>query len=126
MTIKDVIVPPVRADQTTRWVEAGVLETAGFPNIVLSLHGEVKGELTKKGQIVGVLIPTADSISKAFDEQGLVHFGLDVAAVGPLGDVSYFASSQPRYTIGFSSYRVFLYNETDKTVTANVFAYLTN
>ena len=122
----DIIVPPVRADQTTRWVDAGVLETGGFPNVVLSIHGEVKGSLTRRGQIVGVLIPTEESIVDAFTEEGLVHFSLAVAAAGPQDGIPYFASDQPRYTVGFSSYRVYLYNETDKTVTANVYAYLTN
>lgn len=124
--IRDVVVPPVRRDQTTRWVDAGVLQTGGFPNVVLSMHGEIKGELTRKGQIVGVLIPTEETVAKAFNEEGLVHFALSVSADGAQGGIPYFASEQPRHTVGFSSYRVYLYNETDKTVTANVFAYLTN
>jgi len=126
VSMKDILVPPVRADHTTRWVDAGVLETGGFPNVVLSMHGEVKGSLTRRGQIVGVLIPTEQSIVEAFDEEGLVHFSLKVAAAGPQDGVPYFASDQPRFTVVFASYRVYLYNETDKTVTANLFAYLTN
>lgn len=126
VALREIIVPPVSATQTTRWVEAGLLETAGFPNVVLSLHGEIKGDLTRGGEIAAVLIPAEESIEAAFNEKGLVHFALNVAAAGPRGGVPYFASEQPRYTVGFASYRVYLYNETDKTVTANLFAYLTN
>ncbi|NIM61199.1 MAG: hypothetical protein GTO30_05940, partial [Acidobacteria bacterium] len=57
---------------------------------------------------------------------GVVQFGLNVAALGNTGARPYFSSDQPRYTVGFDAYRVYLYNETDKTVTANLFAYLTN
>jgi len=126
ISLREIVLTPVRADQTTRWIDAGVIETDGFPNVVLSLNGEIKGELVKTASIVAVLIPTEQSVVDAFDNEGVVQFGLDVAATGLTGARPYFASEQPRYTVGFDSYRVYLYNETDKTVTANVFAYLTN
>ncbi len=126
VSLQEIVVSPVRGDQTTRWIDAGVLETSGFPNVVLSLHGEIKGDITKAGSIVAVLIPTEESVFKAFDEEGLVHFGLNVTATGLPGGMPYFASAQPRHTVGFDAYRVYLYNETDKTVTATLFAYLTN
>jgi len=126
VSLREIILTPVRADQTTRWIDAGVVETEGFPNVVLSLNGEIKGELTKPASIVAVLIPTEKSVVDAFDEEGVVQFGLNVAAIGQTGTQPYFASEQPRYTVGFDSYRVYFYNETDKTVTANLFAYLTN
>ena len=124
--LREITLSPVRSDQTTRWVDAGVVETSGFPNVVLSLNGEIKGELTKAASIVAVLIPTEKSVADAFDEEGVVQFGLNVAAMASTGARPYFASDQPRYTVGFDAYRVYLYNETDKTVTANLFAYLTN
>ena len=126
VALREIILPPVRSDQTTRWVDAGVVETSGFPNVVLSLNGEIKGELLKSAAIVAVLIPTEESVENAFDEEGVVQFGLNVSAKGEIGAKPYFASDQPRYTVGFDAYRVYLYNETDKTVTANLFAYLTN
>ncbi len=126
VALREIILPPVRSDQTTRWIDAGIVETSGFPNVVLSLNGEIKGELIKSAAIVAVLIPTEKSVTDAFDEEGVVQFGLKVAALGETGARPYFASEQPRYTVGFDSYRVYLYNETDKTVTANLFAYLTN
>ena len=38
----------------------------------------------------------------------------------------YFASSQPRFTVAFQAYQVYLYNTTDKTVTVDLYAYLTD
>ncbi len=55
----------------------------------------------------------------------MILFPLEVTAPGVSIDTPYFASSQPRYTVGFQAYRVLLYNTTDKTVTVNLFAYLT-
>ena len=126
VALREITLPPVRSDETTRWVDAGVVETSGFPNIVLSLNGEIKGELTKSAAVVAVLIPIEKSVEDAFDEEGVVQFGLNVSATGEIGAKPYFASDQPRYTVGFDAYRVYLYNETNKTVTANLFAYLTN
>jgi hypothetical protein len=124
--LREITLPPVRSDETTRWVDAGVIETSGFPSVVLSLNGEIKGELIRSGSITAVLIPTEESVVDAFDEEGMVQFGLNVSATGETGTRPYFASDQPRYTVAFDAYRVYLYNETNKTVTANVFAYLTN
>jgi len=126
VAVREITLPPVRSDQTTRWVDGGIVETSGFPNVVLSLNGEIKGELLKPAAVVAVLVPTEKSVVDAFDQEGVVQFGLDVSANGQIGSKPYFASNQPRYTVGFDAYRVYFYNETDKTVTANLFAYLTN
>jgi hypothetical protein len=123
---REITVPPVMRDDTTRLVEAGVLETEGFPELILSLHGVVKGHVARVGTVGAILIPDEPTIQEAFSEQGMMHFYLETAA----GDVSsrtpYFASNQPRYTVAFSRYRILLYNTTDKTVSVNVFAYLTS
>ena len=93
---------------------------------MLSLHGQVKGSVLKVGDVGVMLIPEQEMIQEAFNEQGLVHFAMNAVARGVSTATPYFASSQPRYTIAFQAYRVLLYNTTDKTVTVNLFAYLTN
>lgn len=123
---EDLIVAPVPPTETTRLVEAGVLMTEGFPRAVLSLHGIVKGKVLKPGEVGAILIPEQPSIQEAFDEQGLVHFEMRTAARGVSSATPYFASEQADYTVGFQAYKIYLYNTTDKTVTANLFAYLTN
>jgi hypothetical protein len=124
--IEDITVAPVERRETTRLVDAGVLETEGFPTVVLSLHGVVKGHVGRVGAVGVLLIPDEETIEEAFREQAVMHFFLEAAAEGVSSDTPYFASRQPRYTIAFPRYRVFLYNTTDKTVSANLFAYLTN
>ena len=123
---ESIIVPPVPPDDTTRLVEAGTLVTDGFANVVLSLHLEVKGAVYRQGEVGAYLIPEEKSILNAFNEQGLFHFPLRVAAGGITSTASYFASDQPRFQVGFERYKIYMYNTTDKTVVANLFAYLTN
>jgi hypothetical protein len=123
---ENITVPPVKRDDTTRLVEAGVLEAEGFPEVVLSLHGVVKGHVGRTGTVGALLIPDEESIQEAFFEQGMLHFFLETSATNVSSKTPYFASSQPRYTVAFARYRVFLYNTTDKTINANLFVYLTN
>ena len=123
---EDIIVPPVPRRETTRLVEAGTLQVHGFPSVVLSLHGQVKGDAVREGAVGAILIPDQEPISTAFREYGLVHFAMEVEAPEVSIATPYFASNQPRHSIGFQAYRIFLYNSTDKTVTANLFAYLTD
>lgn len=122
----DTLVPPVPPDDTTRLVQAGTVVTEGFANVVLSLHLEVKGAIYRQGEVGAFLIPDEPRILNAFNEQGLLHFPLQVAATGIAGSSSYFASDQPRYQVGFQRYKVYMYNTTDKTVVVDLYAYLTN
>jgi hypothetical protein len=126
LVFEDITVAPVERDETTRLVEAGVLETEGFPNVVLSLHGVVQGHVGRVGTVGVILIPDETTIQEAFRELGVMHFYLEATAGGVSSKTPYFASNQPRYTVAFPRYRVLMYNTTDKTVSANLFAYLTN
>ncbi|MDH3626063.1 MAG: hypothetical protein OEV00_00345 [Acidobacteriota bacterium] len=125
-SIQDVLVPPVRLDETTRLVDAGIIKTEGFPYLVLSLHGEVKGQVQQTGEVGVVLLPEQPRIRQAFNEQGLLHFSLRATANKVTPSSSFFASDQPRYTVGFQAYRAYVYNTTNKAVTVDLFAYLTN
>jgi hypothetical protein len=123
---ENITVPPVKPTETTRLVEGGVLQADGFPNVVLSLHGIVRGEIVKPGEVGAILIPTDQRIQAAFDEQGLMLFGLQTVARDVNSKTAYFASDQPSFRIGFPRYNVLLYNTTDKTVELSLNAYLTN
>jgi hypothetical protein len=123
---EQIVVPPVKPNDTTRLVEAGTLVTDGFPNVVLSLHGLVKGKVNTPGDVGALLIPDEESIQDAFNEDGLVHFAMQVTAPGVRSETPFFASNQPRHRVGFHAYKVYLFNSTDKTVTVNLYAYLTN
>lgn len=126
VTFGDLFVPPVEPDDTTRLVDAGTLVSDGFANVVLSLHGQVKGSVNRVGEVGAFLVPEEPTIQQAFNELGLVHFALRVAAPEVSTRTPFFASEQPRYTVGFRRYKILLYNTTDKTVTVNVYAYLTS
>jgi len=121
-----IMVPPVEPADTTRLIKAGTLTTDGYSNVVLSLYGLVKGEVTRKGSVGALLVPREQAIQQAFNELGQVYFALEVIAPGITSESAYFASGQPRHTVGFQSYDVLLYNTTDKTVTVDLYAYLTN
>jgi hypothetical protein len=126
VSVLDITVPPVQQSDSTRWIDGGLVTLNGFSHVVLSLHGVVKGSVQRPGTVGAVLIPEERTIREAFDEQGLVHFALEVSAPGLNAQTPYFASAQPRHLIAFKQYRIWLYNTTDKTVSANLFAYLTN
>lgn len=124
-SIREIVVPPVERVETTRLVDAGTIVTDGFPNVVLSLHGTVKGTVKREGGVGVILIPEEEVVQEAFFEQGLLHFALETVADGITARTPYFASHQPRFTVAFPRYRALLYNTTDKAVSANLFAYLT-
>lgn len=124
--LKEIIVSPVGPKDTQRLIQGGSIQTDGFTNLVLSISGQVKGEIYRAGSVGALLLPDEEPIMKAFEDKGLMQFSLEVAAAGVSGASPYFASNQPRYALGFPRYRVFFYNTSDKTVTVNLYAYLTN
>jgi hypothetical protein len=126
VVFEDITVPPVLPTETTRLVDGGVLTTDGFPQVVLSLHGIVRGEVVKTGAVGAILIPDEQEIRQAFDEQGLMPFAMEAVAHNISSRTAYFFSDQPTFSVSFPAYRVLLYNTTDKTVTAELHAYLTN
>jgi len=123
--LKDLEVPPVGREDVTRFVGAGTVTTDGFSGMVLSLTGQPKGTTLQEGRVGALLIPDVEPVTRAFEERGQLQFPFEVRAGVPAGTAAFF-SEQPRFVVGFPRYRVFLYNTTDKTVTATLYAYLTN
>jgi DNA-binding beta-propeller fold protein YncE len=124
--IKEVTVPPVALKDSARWVDGGTVQPDGFSQMVLSLSGQIKGEVLKPGSVGAVLLPDEEPVIRAFDERGELQFSLEVTASGVSPASPYFASNQPRYQVGFPRYRIYFYNTADKAVTVNLFAYLSN
>lgn len=125
VAFRDVLVPPVSRADTTRLVQAGTLEADGFAWVVLGLAGQVKGEASRPGELGVVLVPDEDVADRALDEQGLLVFPLEAASQPVSGRPPYFAAAPVRLAVGFPRYRVMVYNNTDKSASVNVFAYLT-
>lgn len=126
LAVRDVVVPPVNPKETVRLIQGPTLETDGFTNMVLSLQGQIKGEVYRQGTVGVFLLPDEEPIVRVFDEKGVMQFAAEVNAAGVSGAAPYFASNQPKVPVAFSRYRTYFYNSSDKTVTVNLFAYLTN
>jgi hypothetical protein len=123
--VKDILVPPVDPKETTRLIQAGTVTTDGFTAVVLGLNGQTRGKTLRAGAVGALLIPDEEPMTRAFEEEGLMQFPIEIAAPSVSGASLYFASAQQRFTLGFPRYRVLLYNTTDKTATVNLYAYLT-
>jgi len=124
-SLREIEVPPVAPGDVRRLVSAGVIPTDGFGAVVLSLAGQPKGTIRQQGQVGAILVPDEEGITRAFEEKGQMQFPMEVKAEVPLSS-AYFSSGQPRLTVAFPRYRVLLYNTTDRVVTADLYAYLTN
>ena len=124
--LHEVVVPPVNPKETTRLIQGGVVESDGFTAMVLSLQGQIKGEVYRAGTVGVFLLPDEEPIVHAFEEKGLMQFATEVNAAGVSAGSPYFASSSNRSQVAFPRYRTYFYNTSDKTVTVNLYAYLTN
>jgi hypothetical protein len=124
--LREVVVPPVNPKDTVRLIQGGIVESDGFAVMVLSLQGQVKGEVFRAGTAGVFLLPDEEPIVHAFEEKGLMQFATEVNAAGVSGAAPYFASTSSRTQVAFPRYRSYFYNTSDKTVTVNLYAYLTN
>ena len=121
----DVVVAPATREQTGLWTDVGPLETAGFTSVVLSLHGQLRGSTDGSGIVSLVLVPDEENILRAFAESE-VHLELEATADPVPTTALYFSGTSGDLPIGFPSYRVFLYNTTERSASVNVFVYLAN
>ena len=121
----DVVVAPATRDETGLWTDVGLLETEGFTSVVLSLHGQLRGSTGGLGIVSLVLVPDEENILRAFAE-GEVHLELEARADPVPANSLYFSGRSDNLPLGFPSYRVFLYNTTERSASVNVFAYLVN
>lgn len=121
----EVVVAPAPRDEPPLWTEAGILETDGFTQLVLSLHGQFRGNPSGVGDVGLVLIPEDENVLRALGE-GEVHLALDAVAEGIPDGRQYFSGSRAGLAIAFPRYRVFLFNTTDRSAAVNIFAYLTH
>lgn len=123
--LRDVVVSPVPRDDTTSLVEAGRIDAAGFTHVVLSLRGEVQGKLGREGEVGAVLLPDEEAVLRTFHEAGRFQFPVEAVAPVGLSDRGSFAGRPARRPLAFPRYRVFFYNETDRSVEVDLYAYLT-
>jgi hypothetical protein len=125
-SLHDVVVPPVNPKDTIRLVQGGSVDSNGFTSMVLSLQGQIKGDVFRAGTVGVFLLPDEEAIVHAFEEKGIMQFATEINASGVSGATPYFASNSTRSPVAFPRYRTYFYNTSDKTVTVNLYAYLTN
>jgi hypothetical protein len=124
--MRDVTVPPVSPKDTIRLIQGGIVESDGFTTMVLGLQGQIKGEVFRPGTVGVFLLPDEEPIVKVFEEKGLMQFVAEVNAPGVSAASPYFTSTANRIQVAFPRYRTYFYNTSDKTVTVNLYAYMTN
>lgn len=118
------IVPTVAREAVTDLISADVLQSDSFSQVTVSLHGEARGTIEHEGWIGVVLIPDETAVLEMLNDHGAFHFPIELKAkLSPKGPAHF--NVQQRFDLGFTRYRVYLYNTSDRTVDANVYFYLT-
>jgi hypothetical protein len=121
-----ILVPPVDPKETGRLIDGWVLTMDGFTAAVLALNGQIRGRGLRPGRVGAILIPDEEPVFRFFEEEGQAHFPLEVTAEIPGGTSRSFASQPIRVTVAFPRYRLRLYNTGERSVTVNLFAYVTH
>jgi hypothetical protein len=124
VAFEELLVTPVARESTSRLVEAGVVEAAGYASVAVSVVGEISGEALQSGQLGVVLVPETKRVLRAFREDGLFLFPLEVTAPVRGGQQVYAAGGTARFELAFPRYRVFLYNTSDKAIRVDLHLYL--
>ena len=124
--LKEVLVSPADPGETSRLTDGGILEADGFTGVVLSLNGRTRGKILEPGTVGAILLPEEESVTRAFEQEGRYQFPLELTAGLTPGASGSFASEPKRATLAFPRYRVRLYNTSDRSVTVNLYAYVTN
>jgi len=121
-----VVVPPVGRSYTTGLVQADPAITDGFTDVVLNLEGEIKSDQFTPGVVGAVLLPDEEPVLRAFKEEGQFLFPLEIAVQAVPGDPRTFGAETVRTIIGFPRYRIYFYNQTDRTAELTLYLYLTH
>lgn len=123
---ENIQVPPIKRSEITNLVNAGTIDTEGFTTAVVSLQGEMKGQYWEAGTVGVMLVPEEGPVVRAMRDGQRIQFPMEVATRVETGDSTYFNAPQARLDVGFSHYRVYFYNSTNKGVEANLYVYLCN
>jgi hypothetical protein len=117
------LVPTAALADANHWTEAGAIDCAGFTFVTLSLGGGLKGA-GQAGSVGVVLLPDVPDVLEALRTYGVPQFPLSVEAAVPPTPSGLFSSESKTFRLAFPRYRVFLYNSTQRTAEATVYALL--
>jgi hypothetical protein len=125
-TLGEVVVPPVKREDTNHYVDAGSVTTDGYSYAVVSIIGELKGQLQRPGDIGAIIVPEEEHVDRALAERGQLLLAEEVKVTPSSGASPYFAAKPLRFPIAFPNYKVYLYNAGDKAAGVTVHVYLTD
>ncbi len=122
--LSKVVVPPSLRSDPGDLVPAGVLDAAGFTEVVLSLHGILSEDVFQSGEVGALLIPEDREILRAWREDALALFPLEVSTIAESGAIRFHAQQVGR--VAFPQYDILMFNETNRSVEVDLHVYLTN
>ena len=118
-----IAVANVARSDTTQLVEAGVIDTDGFSDLVFSLGGEFKDGPPEGGRVGALLIPDLPPFQYLLRNEGQIVFPLEVIYTAKNPQSPIFVSEQQTARVAFPRYRVFMYNETGSAAVVSLYVY---
>lgn len=121
------VAPSPRLD-STRLVNAGILETKGYPSLVLTLIGQSKGTVPLPGEVGAILLPEEEWCLRALEREEQYLGAQSIRAQlapDPIRTRTFFASTPQKVQAAFPRYRVLMFNTTDRTAEVDLHVHLT-
>ena len=118
------LVAPTQRDDVTQLYDAGVIQTDGFRDMVISFGGEFKEGLPSEGRVGAILIPDHEISEYLLRNEGVFVFPTEIEyRVNGSMQGNFFMSESKQTKVAFPRYRVYLYNETTAGASMSVFVY---
>ena len=121
-----VVVTTSHRNELPELISAGVIDADGFTSVTVSLQGEVKASATADGTVGVMLVPDEEPVLRALRDARRVEFPIEATCQLTKGASPYFDSGSITQPLGFSRYKVLLYNTAPHAVEANVYIDLKN
>lgn len=120
-SFEETVVAAVPPDDPAKLLSIGTLRTDGYGHVVLSFTGELRGR-GATGRAGVLLVPDVEEAGRALVE-GSYLLPLHVEQIIS-SDVGWTAASSEPLPVAFPAYRVYLYNDSGRTASMRVYAYL--
>src|SRR5262249_27079167 len=106
-----------------RLAAAGSVSVDGARGIVVTVAGELRGRAAHEGKIGVMLIPDLPFFTDLYRNRSVLLSAAEFAANVVSGDSGFFTSKSKYAEVGFSRYRVLVFNTTGAPVSANIYIY---
>ena len=122
-TLQRIVNVPVSAGSSgiSGATPAGYVEATGYTRMMLSLGGEIQGS-DLAGTVSAVLVPTEEFVQKSLDKATLFAVRAEANEITGTG---LFAAEPYSVPVSFPRYAVYLFNNGERSVKANLYVYLT-